>query len=812
MARTLVIVESPAKSKTIEKFLGKDYKVLASYGHVRALPSKQGSVDVDAGFVPKYQIMPESKKHIELLRKEVDKCEELLLATDLDREGEAIAWHLLEALGISEKGKTPVVKRVTFHEITKPAILDAVAHPHKIAHNLVDAQQARSILDYLVGFTLSPFLWKKIRYGLSAGRVQSVALRMICEREKDISAFQSREYWSIGAQLANSASKNFSAKLHSVDGKNLTKYAIANADEAQSLVDAINNKELKVESVVCKEKKRTPAAPFTTSTLQQEASRKLGFSARKTMTIAQKLYEGLDIGEGSVGLITYMRTDSVALSEQATSEAREVINSMYGDEYSLAKPRVFKSRAKNAQEAHEAVRPTTIANHPDKIKSALSSDQYKLYRLVWMRTVASQMALARLDATSVDIVTQDADKSYSFRASGQIIRFPGFMKLYIEGTDDAEQEEEGMLPALEQGETISCQELLPNQHFTQPPPRYTEASLVKNLEKYGIGRPSTYASIMNTLVTRKYVRLEKRAFYAEDIGIVVSDLLSNHFTKYVDYDFTAKFEEDLDAVSRGEKKWKPLLAEYWGPFIELLQKKEKEINKADITTEKTDKICPECKKELVIKLGRSGKFLACSGFPDCRHTEPLEGGTQEEPEVSDQKCEKCDAPMLIKLGRYGKFLACSGYPACKNIQPLVKPKALGITCPNCDAGELMEKKSRYGKIFFSCNQYPKCKFALWDKPLEQPCPKCSFPLTVEKTTKRFGTVHKCQQEECDWEVVIVPPVKKAPAKKAAAKKTATKKTTAKKPAAKKTAAKKTTTKKTVAKKKAPAKKKATTEE
>jgi len=794
MARTLVIVESPAKSKTIEKFLGKDYKVLASYGHVRALPSKQGSVDVEGGFIPRYQIMPESQKHVDMLRKEVDQCEELLLATDLDREGEAIAWHLLEALGISEKGTTPVVKRVTFHEITKPAILDAVAHPHKIARDLVDAQQARSILDYLVGFTLSPFLWKKIRYGLSAGRVQSVALRMVCAREKEISAFVAREYWSINAQLATSEEKSFSAALNSVDGKSLTKFAIADSDAAQELVAAINGQPLKVASVVCKEKKRTPAAPFTTSTLQQEASRKLGFSARKTMSVAQKLYEGIDIGDGSVGLITYMRTDSVALSTQATDEAQQVITDLYGAEYALDKPRTFKSRAKNAQEAHEAVRPTSIANNPEHIKGYLSSDQYKLYRLIWMRTVASQMAQARLDATSVDIVTEGADKVYSFRATGQIIRFPGFMKLYIEGSDDEQAEEEGMLPALQEQESINCQELLPNQHFTQPPPRYTEASLVKNMEKYGIGRPSTYASIMNTLVTRNYVRLEKRAFYAEDIGIVVSDLLSNHFAKYVDYDFTAKFEEDLDAVSRGEKQWKPLLKEFWEPFIELLKQKETEISKADITTEKTDKICPECQKELVIKLGRSGKFLACSGFPECRHTEALDGAEQEEPEVSDQKCEKCGAPMLIKLGRYGKFLACSAYPACKNIQPLVKPKALGISCPQCDDGELMEKKSRYGKIFYSCNKYPKCKFALWDKPLEQPCPKCSFPLTVEKTTKRFGTVHKCPQEECDWEIVIVEPVKKATtakAKKAPAKKAAVKKTPAKKVAAKKAPAKKT---------------------
>ncbi|MDY0292296.1 MAG: type I DNA topoisomerase [Desulfuromonadaceae bacterium] len=800
MARSLVIVESPAKSKTIEKFLGKDYKVMASYGHVRALPSKQGSVDVEAGFVPKYQILPESEKHIEALKREAAKCEELLLATDLDREGEAIAWHLLQALGISETSKKPVVKRVTFHEITKPAIQAAVAKPHKISTNLVNAQQARSILDYLFGFTLSPFLWKKIRYGLSAGRVQSVALRLICEREKEIGEFKPKEYWSINAALLSPQEKGFKAHLHAVDDKKLKKFDISNEKQAKTYVEAIAGRNLKVTSVQCKEKKRSPAPPFTTSTLQQEASRKLGFSARKTMSVAQKLYEGIDIGSGPVGLITYMRTDSVALSNIALTEAREQIVSLFGEEYALTKPRFFKNKAKNAQEAHEAVRPTALENHPDKIKGSLSSDQYKLYRLVWMRTLASQMAMARMDATSVDISTlaQEGDGHvYMFRATGQVLRFAGFMKLYIEGTDSESNEEpEGMLPPLQEHDTVQCQELLPNQHFTQPPPRYTEASLVKTLEAYGIGRPSTYASIMNTLVTRRYVRLEKRAFYAEDVGLVVSDLLSNHFTKYVDYDFTAKFEEDLDAVSRGEQQWKPLLKSFWEPFVKLLEEKDAEISKADVTTEQTDKVCPECGKNLVVKLGRAGKFLACSGFPDCRHTEPLDGSGKEEPEVTDEKCDKCEAPMVIKMGRYGKFLACSAYPDCKNIQPLVKPKPLGIKCPDCDDGELMEKKSRYGKIFYSCNRYPKCKYALWDKPMEQPCPTCDFPLTVEKTTKREGTVRKCAQKECDFKEVLVEPEKKASTTKTPAKKSATKKAPAKKS---------TTTKKSPTSKKAPAK-------
>jgi DNA topoisomerase-1 len=787
MAQSLVIVESPAKAKTIEKFLGKGYKVLASYGHVRALPSKQGSVDIDDDFKPKYHILPDSAKHISLLKKEVAKSDELILATDLDREGEAIAWHLLEALGIDESADKPVVKRVTFHEITQNAISEAMAHPRHIDRDFVDAQQARAVLDYLVGFNLSPFLWKKIRYGLSAGRVQSVALRLICEREDEIDAFKPREYWTIEALLANLAKNQLTAKLHSRDGKTLTKFAISTEEQAKEILGELENVDFQVAALKKKERKRNPAPPFTTSTLQQEASRKLGFSARKTMTVAQKLYEGIKVDDGTHGLITYMRTDSVALSEVATSEAREVICDLYDESYALKKPRVFKNKSKNAQEAHEAVRPTSIARTPAQLKQFLTSDQFRLYELVWKRTVASQMTQAIFDATSVDI---SAGENYMFRATGQVIRFPGFMKLYIEGTDNGgDENKEGLLPPLSEGEKLTSEQITPEQHFTQPPPRFTEASLVKTLEEYGIGRPSTYASIMNTLVTRKYVRLEKRTFFPEDTGRVVTKLLTEHFSKYVDYDFTATLEEELDAISRGELKWTPLIKQFWDPFIALLHRKDKEVSKADITTEKTDKTCPECGKELVIKLGRSGRFLACSGFPDCRHTEPLnsDGKEAEEPVVSDEKCEKCGEPMLIKTGRYGKFLACSGYPKCKNIQPLEKPKSLGITCPECGEGEMMEKKSRYGKIFYSCNRYPKCKYALWNEPKEEPCPKCGWPLTEIKITKRWGTVQRCPQEECDWEKVLIPPEKKTPAKKTATKK---------KPAAKKKApAKKKTIKK-----------------
>ncbi len=801
MAQSLVIVESPAKAKTIEKFLGKGFKVLASYGHVRALPSKQGSVDTEHDFTPKYHVLPESQKHISTLKKEVAKSDELILATDLDREGEAIAWHLLEALGIDENADKPKVKRVTFHEITKPAIEEAMANPRSIARDLVDAQQARSILDYLVGFNLSPFLWKKIRYGLSAGRVQSVALRLICERETDIEAFEPREYWSIQALLANAADSQFSAKLHAKDGKSLGKFAIENQQQAEEILALLQQTDFSVSKLEKKQRKRNPAPPFTTSTLQQEASRKLGFSARKTMTVAQKLYEGVEVDDGTHGLITYMRTDSVALSEVATTEAREVICKLYDESYALDKPRTFKNKSKNAQEAHEAVRPTSIARTPQLVKPYLSSDQLRLYTLIWKRTVASQMAQAIFDATTVDIA---AGEQYSFRASGQVIRFPGFMALYIEGTDNGDDEnKEGLLPPLNEGEKLTKEELTPEQHFTQPPPRFTEASLVKTLEEYGIGRPSTYASIMNTLVTRKYVRLEKRTFFPEDTGRVVSKLLVDHFSQYVDYDFTAELEEDLDAISRGEKAWTPAVKQFWDPFIALLQKKDKEVSKADVTTEKTDKVCPECSKELVIKLGRSGRFLACSGFPDCRHTEPLnsDGSEAEEPVMSEEKCDKCGAGMLIKTGRYGKFLACSAYPDCKNIQPLEKPKALDIGCPQCNEGEMMEKKSRYGKIFYSCNRYPKCKYALWNPPKAEACPKCSWPLTEIKTTKRWGTVQRCPQEECDWEKELIPPEKKPAAKKAPAKK----KTTAKKTTATKTAAKKAPAKKTTAKK-APAKK------
>jgi len=625
---------------------------------------------------------------------------------------------------------------------------------------------SRSVLDYLVGFNLSPFLWKKIRYGLSAGRVQSVALRLLCEREKEIQAFIEQEYWSIAARLGVAPGQEFKAGLVDVGGKRLGKFDIPGEAVAIGLKNALLSGSYQVSKVTKTEKKRNPSPPFTTSTLQQEASRKLGFSAKKTMSTAQKLYEGIDIGaEGTVGLITYMRTDSVNLSTQALTEAREVISAAYGKEYALAKPRIFKTKTKNAQEAHEAVRPTYISKTPAELKKFLTPDLHKLYELIWKRTVACQMAEALLDQTSVDISAELATapvdgpfagaKRCGLRAAGTVIRFPGFMKLYIEGVDDQDEEKEGLLPAMAEGAPLKLHEILPEQHFTQPPPRYTEATLVKTLEEYGIGRPSTYASIMNTLVERKYARLDKKRFFPEDVGMVVSDLLTAHFSQYVDYNFTAGLEEELDQVSRGEKQWKPLIKSFWEPFAALLKQKDKEVQKSDLTTEATDEKCPECGQPLVVKLGKRGKFIACSGFKEgCKYTRNLEqegDGEAAEPVVSDEKCEKCGADMLVKDGRYGKYLACSAYPACKNIQPLVKPKSTGVVCPECKEGELTEKKSRFGKLFYSCNRYPQCKFALWDLPVKQPCPKCGFPVVIKKIYKKKGEFLKCPKEGCDWQ-------------------------------------------------------------
>ncbi|MBF0422251.1 MAG: type I DNA topoisomerase [Magnetococcales bacterium] len=772
--RAVVIVESPAKAKTINKFLGQDYAVVATYGHIRDLPKKNGSVDTENQFRMHYEVAKLSGKHVTALVKEVKDADEILLATDPDREGEAISWHVLEVFKekkISLKQK--VVKRVVFHEITKRAIDDAILNARDVDMNLVNAQQARRALDYLVGFNLSPLLWKKVRRGLSAGRVQSVALRLVCEREGEIQAFQTREYWSIDAMVAQQGGKDahpFPAWLQVADGKKLDKFDIVSQEQAEKLVKILEGQPVTVAELEKKQSKRKPAPPFITSTLQQEASRKLGFSAKKTMMCAQKLYEGVEIREESVGasetygLITYMRTDSVNLAQEAVAAIREVIKQRFGAEYLPKAERKFKSSTKNAQEAHEAIRPTNAALSPDKLRTTLEKDLFRLYELIWKRTMACQMAEALIDnvAATLSVNSASAEAPYRFRATGSSVQFAGFMKVYLEGRDEVsaqdrteEEEEKGMLPPLTKGETLAVQTLTPNQHFTEPPPRYTEATLVKALESYGIGRPSTYAPTMSTLQDRGYVRLENKKFYPEDVGMVVNRFLVEHFNRYVDFHFTAHLEDDLDAVSRGEKAWVPLLQSFWNPFIVQIQDKEKTTKRADFTSETTNETCPECSQPLLIKLGRFGKFMACSNYPECRFSRNIkkDGKGEEvaaEPEASEEKCDKCGKPMLIKEGRFGKFLACSGYPECRNNQPLVKPKNTGVGCPLCGQGEFLEKKSRRGKIFFSCSAYPKCKNALWNKPINQSCPKCGAPFVTEKVTKRWGVEHVCVKEGCDY--------------------------------------------------------------
>ncbi|MEE8380841.1 MAG: type I DNA topoisomerase [Thermodesulfobacteriota bacterium] len=757
----LIVVESPTKAKTLSQFLGKQYQVVACLGHIRALPSKPGSVDIKNDFEPQYQILPHSSKYLNQIKKYLRKCERIYLATDMDREGEAIAWHLTVALNLdgaisekAKKGKHLQVRRIVFHEIIKEAIEEALKYPRDVSPQLVDAQQARVVLDYLYGFNLSPLLWKKVRPGLSAGRVQSVALRLICEREKEIQAFEVQEYWSIRADLSSSSKSSsdtlLSAELAQIDGKKLDKFHIKDQKSAQEIMEDLEGAEYGVREIRRKEIKRSPAPPFTTSTLQQEASRKLRFSAKKTMSVAQKLYEGIAIEGGMTGLITYMRTDSVNLAESVLFDIRKEIIEQFGRKFSLKAPRKFKKKSKNAQEAHEAIRPTDASLIPVEIKPYLTADQFKLYDLIWKRTLASQMAQALLDSVSVDIAAKD---SYLFKATGSTIKFPGFMKVYIEGKDDENGEKKGMLPPLEEGQILTLAALVPEQHFTQPPPRYTEATLVKTLEEYGIGRPSTYASIIDILRTRKYVKIAERRFFPEDLGLTVSELLVNHFPKYVDYQFTAQMEEELDEIARGEISWKPVVREFWKPFIDLIDKKDGELKKSDIISEETDEICPQCGANLVIKLGRYGKFYGCKGYPQCRYIRPLnnkgeEAGTQDE-SVNEQ-CEKCGKPMIVKEGRYGRFLACSGYPQCKNTKSLNKAKSLGIKCPECEKGEIIEKRTRRGKFFYGCSQYPQCDFATWDKPVEEPCPDCGSKILVEKMSKRSGAVIKCIKKECTY--------------------------------------------------------------
>ena len=748
----VVVVESPAKAKTIEKYLGKGYKVLASYGHVRAFPKKDGSVDPENDFEIKYQVIEDKKKRLNDIEKALKKADMLILASDLDREGEAIAWHVAEVMRERGALKDKQVQRITFNEITKKAITEAVAHPSEVDMKLVDAQQARSALDYLVGFTLSPLLWRKIRSGLSAGRVQSVALRLICEREQHIREFKPKEFWTIDTECMGGDAA-FQAQLYADGGQKLSKFAITDGVNAKLMARKVESGSFRVADIEKKQSKQQPSPPFITTTLQMDASRKLGFTARKTMQVAQKLYEGIDVDGEPVGLITYMRTDSVSLSEDAVSEMRDFIGRQYGDAYLPDAPRRFKSKSKNAQEAHEAIRPTSVERTPDSMKNVLDADGLRLYKLIWKRALASQMAVALLDQVRADIESGEGDNSLTLRATGSTLAFAGFRTLYIEGTDEpARDDSERMLPTLQVGDVIAIKEASAKQHFTEPKPRFSEATLVKELEANGIGRPSTYASILNVLRERAYVEMEKKRFVPTDTGDIVSGFLTKYFTDIVEPGFTAEIEDKLDAVARGECEWKPILREFWKPFKARVDHTMEHVKRSDVTHEETDEICPECGKPLAIKLGRYGKFLACTGYPECKHAKPLNGkdDAPQEAEVSDEKCDKCGEPMLIKAGRYGKFLGCSAYPKCKNLQPLEKAVDTGINCPSCGKGTFLEKKSRRGKVFYSCSTYPKCKNALWNKPIDKPCPKCGAPFVTEKTTKRNGTEHVCATEGCGW--------------------------------------------------------------
>jgi DNA topoisomerase-1 len=743
--KSLVIVESPAKAKTIAKYLGKNYTVKASVGHIMDLPKSKLGVDIENNFEPKYIVIKGKAPVVKELKSAAKKADRILLATDPDREGEAIAAHVAEV--ISGSIKDAEVYRVLFNEITKKAILLAIEHPGKVDVNKVDAQQARRVLDRLVGYQISPILWKKVRRGLSAGRVQSVALRLICEREEEIKAFVPEEFWSLTALLEGKSPPQFEAKLIKRDEDKLR---VKNNDEAQKILSDLQGIPYSVAKVEKKERRRNPVPPFTTSKLQQEAGRKLGFTAKRTMGIAQSLYEGVDVGkEGTVGLITYMRTDSTRVGREAQDEARDLIAGKYGKDYLPEKPPVYAS-AKSAQEAHEAIRPTSVMREPDVIKEYLENDQYKLYKLIWNRFMASQMNPAIIDQTAVDIKAGN----YTFRATGSVVKFSGFMAVYMEEKpeDQVSEDENGeaVLPPLTEGEALTLIRLDPKQHFTQPPPRFSEALLVKTLEEKGIGRPSTYAAIISTIQDRHYVQKVENKFRPTELGVLVSDLLVNHFPVVMDVAFTARMEEELDKIEEGQMRWVEAVKDFYKPFNESLEKAHAEMKDFKSEQTPTDITCEKCGKPMVIKWGRNGQFLACSGYPDCKNTKPFvrkENGEVEAvpEETTDETCPKCGSPMVIKRGRFGKFLACSRYPECNHTQGM----STGVTCPE-DGGKIVERRSRFGKVFYSCSNYPACKFAIWYKPVSRACPRCGAPFLVEKYSKKTGPYIACLKKECGY--------------------------------------------------------------
>jgi DNA topoisomerase-1 len=757
MSSSLLIVESPSKAKTLKKYLGKDFEILASYGHVRDLVPKQGAVDTAHDFSMKYELIARNSKHVDAIAKAVKEADTIYLATDPDREGEAIAWHLAEILKAKKLLKNKILKRVVFHEITQTAVQAAVAEPREIEMDMVNAQQARRALDYLVGFNLSPLLWRKIRRGLSAGRVQSPALRLIVERELEIEKFQTQEYWSIHLD-SHKGRQKFNAKLFQYRGDKLTQFSVNNDAQQAAIVSELlqsGGGKATVTQVEKKRKQRVAAAPFTTSTLQQEAVRKLGFTTDRAMKVAQQLYEGVDIGGTATGLITYMRTDSVNLAQEAIEEIRAYIASNFDSDYLPKAALSYKNKSKNAQEAHEAIRPTSIQRSPQEVRQYLSSDQAKLYEMIWKRTLACQMSAAKFDTVSLDLAV-GSDENL-FRATGQTMVFPGYIAVYQEDQDDSEEEGESKLPPLEKGEQVAIDQITGEQHFTQPPPRYSEASLVKALEEYGIGRPSTYASIISTLQAREYALLDKKRFYPTDVGRVVNKFLTEHFTRYVNYDFTAQLEDELDLISTGKREWIPVLASFWKDFSQQLEQK-KDVDRPGV--EILDEACPKCGKPLTARLGKRGKFIGCSAYPECDYTRNIDGEAGESTQpviVEGRVCPQCSSELVIKTGPYGKFIGCTSYPKCKFIEPLEKPKDTGVSCPECKEGTLIERKSRYGKLFYSCNSYPKCKYATWNPPISEPCPKCGWPILTIKITKRRGTEKVCPQKECGFVEQVAAP-------------------------------------------------------
>jgi DNA topoisomerase-1 len=795
MPKALVIVESPAKAKTINKYLGKEYVVKASLGHIKDLPKRDLAVDVDHGFEPRYEVIEGKKKLIADLKQTARKVQEVYLAADPDREGEAICYHLQEELGDKKNG--PRFYRVMFNEITKKAVQKAFEKPGQVNIDLVDAQQARRVLDRLVGYKISPLLWDKVRRGLSAGRVQTVALRLVVEREREIRAFLKREYWTIDVDLAGKKPPLLTARLIR---QNDETPEIGAKEAADGIVTHLEGADYVVRSVGTREKKRNPVAPFITSTLQQESSRKLRFSVKRTMMLAQRLYEGVVIGkEGAVGLITYMRTDSTRVSDDAVSDARHYIAERYGREFVPDSPNIYKSK-KAAQDAHEAIRPTSMAFAPEIVEKYLAEDEMKLYRLVWNRFVACQMMPALFDQTTIDVAAKGKNGAdYLFRATGSVLKFEGFLKAYQEGKDQADEEDEELrhrLPAVAEGESLRFRAIKPEQHFTEPPPRYNEATLVKRLEADGVGRPSTYASILSTIQEREYVAKEGGRFVPSELGMVVTDLLLESFDDIFDVNYTARMEEELDEIEEGKLDWRAAMAEFYERFDRDLKHAEEHMTNIKRMEKPTDLTCEKCGKPLVIKWGKHGSFIACTGYPDCTYTREL---TVDLPDVDkadlseqadEEYCENCGRPMVLKKGRFGTFYACSGYPDCKTTKPIggqqkkpdqpldekcpqcgsnlalktgrfgeftacsnyptckyVKQKTIGVKCPECSEGEISERRSRKGKTFYGCNRYPDCKFVAWAKPVAEKCPQCGSPYMVEKWLKA-GPMWQCPNPEC----------------------------------------------------------------